>query len=229
MSGLKPIGDRLKPGHGEAALIKGAKRSDLYRSVHWVVLYRFNRDRYAMAMARRAGEWLRSTRMCKRFDGTGVVKIQCSEGAFSALRLDNIPTPSEWGEVVDGRRYVYADTRQMGADSVRYRVIWPELSNGPGSKLRSSSFSLGRSHTNETLYVLAEFLRDQGVEFVGLANKHGNRFRDSRLGGTQLAYLTRGIPHSPACHVDFVRKDAPELGGAPGLVFANTPLDGDSD
>ena len=229
MSGLKPIGDRLKPGHGEAALIKGAKRSDLYRSVHWVVLYRFNRDRYAMAMARRAGEWLRSTRMCKRFEGTGVAKIQCSEGAFSALRLDNIPTPSEWGEVVDGRRYVYADTRQMGADSVRYRVIWPELSNGEGSRLKTGSFTLADAHCNETLFVLAEFLRDQGVDFVRIANKHGNGFRDSRLSGTKLAYLTRTIPHSPACHVDFVSDDAPELGGTPGRVGADAPLNGDSD
>ena len=167
--------------------------------------------------------------MAKRFDGSGVVGIQCSEGAFSRLKLANMPTPRDWGTEVNGRRVVYLDSRGPGVDSERYRVIWPEESNGPGSKLTTTSFTLTGSHVNETLYVFAEFLRDQGVEFVGLANKHGNRFRDSRLGGTQLAYLTRGIPHSPACHVDFVRKDAPELGGAPGLVFANTPLDGDSD
>ena len=93
--------------------------------------------------------------------------------------------------------------RQMGVDGERYRVVWPEPSNGPGSKNRTSSFSLSAGHINETLYVLAEFLRDQGVEFGSLANKHGNSFSDVRLSGSGLAYLSRDIPHSPACHVNF--------------------------
>ena len=163
--------------------------------------------------------------MAKRFDGSGVVGIQCSEGAFSRLKLANMPTPRDWGQMVNGRRVVYLDSRGPGVDSERYRVIWPEESNGPGSKLATTSFTLTGSHVNETLYVFAEFLRDQGVEFVKLANKHGNGFSDVRLSGTQLAYLTRTIPHSPACHVDFFLADPPETGGATGRVIGDATLD----
>ena len=115
--------------------------------------------------------------------------IQCSEGAFSRLKLDEMPEPRDWGQIIDGQRVRYFDTRKMGADSERYRVIWPEHSNGPGSKYRSSSFTLSSAHINETLYVLAAFLREQEVDFVGLANKHGNCLRDIRLSGSKLAYL----------------------------------------
>ena len=180
-------------------------------------------------MSRKPNERLKVAHMARRFDGSGVVKVQCSEGAFARLKLSEMPIPRDWGTVVDGRRYVPLDTRSMGADSERYRVIWPEFSNGPGSKLRSSSFSISGSHRNETLFVLAEFLRDQGVDFVKLANKHGNGFSDVRLSGSDLAYLTRTIPHSPACHVDFFQADAPEVGGASGGVVDAAPLDGKSD
>ena len=141
--------------------------------------------------------------MAKRFDGSGVVGIQCSEGAFTSLKLANMPTPRDWGQMVNGIRVVYLDSRGHGVDGERYRVIWPEPTPGPGRKYRTSSFTLTSAHSNETLYVLAEFLRDQGVEFGSLANKHGNSFSDVRLHGSGLAYLTRDIPHSPACHVDF--------------------------
>ena len=154
-------------------------------------------------MGRIAGDRLQTNWMAKKFDGTGVVKVQCSEGVFTSLKLANLPHPVELGTAYDGGWIMTRPKQGIGTDGVRYRVIWPELSNGPGSKPRSSSFCLSRAHTNETLYVLAEFLRDQGVEFVALANKHGNSFRDARLHGGSLAYLTGDIPHSPACHVDF--------------------------
>lgn len=154
--------------------------------------------------------------MAKKFDGTGVVKLQCSEGVYTSLKLAKLPHPAELGTPYDGGWIMTRPKQGIGTDGVRYRVIWPELSNGPGSKPRSSSFCLSRAHINETLYVLAEFLRDQGVKFVAIANKHGNAFSDAGLGGTGLAYLTRDIPHSPACHVDFFRTDAPELSRASG-------------
>ena len=127
--------------------------------------------------------------MAKRFDGSGVVQIQCSEGAFSRLKLDEMPVPRDRFQLVNGVRVRYPNYRSMGADSDRFRVIWPERSNGPRSKLASTSFTLGGGYVNETLYVLAQFLRDQGVEFVQLANKHGNGFLDLRLSGSHLAYL----------------------------------------
>lgn len=176
-------------------------------------------------MARVRGDRLEIRRMAKKFDGSGVVLIQCSEGVFQRLKLDAMPVPRDYGTWVNGRHYAYIDTRSMGADSQRYRVIWPEDSNGPGSKPKTSSFTLSGTHINETLYVLAEFLRDQGVDFVSLANKHGNGFKDVRLSGSELAYLTGDIPHSPACHVDFVVDDSPEVTGAAGGTVYDTPLD----
>ena len=156
--------------------------------------------------------------MAKRFDGTGVVKLQTSEGAYTSLKLAQLPWPEELGEVVNGRRQMLRPKPGIGTDGVRYRVIWPELSNGPGSKPKSTSFTLSRAHVNETLFVLAEFLRDQGVEFVAIANKHGNAFSDVGLSGSGLAYLARNVPHSPACHVDFVRTHTPEISSTAGRV-----------
>ena len=147
------------------------------------------------------------TRIAEKFDGSGVVKLQTSEGAYQRMMLQNLPSPNDWGEVVDGRRYVPMDTRGMGADSERYRVMWRVGNVGEGSSPATSSFSLDGNHSNETLFVLAEFLRDQGVEFVAITNKHGNPFKDVRLHGSKLAYLTRTVPHSPACHVDFLPPD----------------------
>ena len=156
--------------------------------------------------------------MASRFDGTGVVKLQCSEGVYSSLKLAKLPTPAELGEARGEYVIMQRPKQGIGTDGVRYRVIWPELSNGPGSKPRSSSFCLSRAHVNETLFVLAEFLRDQGVEFVALANKHGNAFSDVGLSGSGLAYLTRDVPHSPACHVDFFSTDTPEVSRTAGCV-----------
>ena len=168
-------------------------------------------------MGRKPDERLMAARMPKRFDGSGVVKVQCSEGAFAALKLSEMPSPREWGEFRDGYHLVTMDTREMGADSQRYRVIWPEHSNGPGSKLRSSSFSLGASHTNETLFVLAEFLRVQGVDFVALANRHGNAFKAAGLSGSSFAYLSGTRLHSVLASCDLFVKPTPENSSPSGL------------
>ena len=174
-------------------------------------------------MARKRGERLRMAPIAQKFDGTGVAYIQCSEGAYTALKLSNIPAPAEWGHMVNGVRRIYASGREMGASATFYRVIWPELANGPGSKFRTSSFAMSSNHLAETLFVFAEFLRDQGVKFIALANKHGSAFQDVALGGTQLAYASGYFPHSPACHVDFVGTYSPEFCRTPwGVVHASS-------
>lgn len=175
-------------------------------------------------MGRIADDRLMQTRIARRFDGTGVVRLQCSEGAYNRMKLANLPHPPEWGEQIGGSWFVPLETRSLGADSVRYRIVWPDPVIAPRGKLRMSSFSLSGFHVQETLYVLAEFLRDQGVNFVGIANKHGTRFKDIRLSGSNLAYLTRDIPHSPACHVDFGVDHAPEVGRSSGRVVDDSPL-----
>lgn len=168
-------------------------------------------------MSRRPGERLKTAVMPKGFNGFGVVRVQCSEGAFTALKLENMPPPSDYGEVINGRRYVRMETRALGADSERYRVIWADRSNGPSSKHRTSSFTLAGRHSNETLFVLAEFLRTQGVEFVALANKHGNAFKSAALQGTRLAYLSADGMHAHLAGRDLLFKPAPEDSSPSGL------------
>ena len=163
-----------------------------------------------LGMGRVAGDRLLGTYMPKSFDGTGTVKVQCSEGVFAALKLSLMPSPTDMGVVVDGRRYFTMPSRHPGVDSERYRVIWPELSNGPGSKNRTSSFVLSGKHTNETLWVLAEFLRQQGVDFVALANKHGNAFHSAALHGGQLAYLPGTRVHAVLSSVNLFSEPTPE-------------------
>ena len=175
-------------------------------------------------MSRIRGERLRLTRMAKRFDGSGVVRIQCSEGAFARMKLENMPRPIDWGWESNGYHYAVMDTRSVGADSERYRVMWLEPAGPASKKGKTSSFTLAGAHVNETLYVLAEFLRDQGVEFCKLTNKHGAGLKDARLSGSDLAYLSGDIPHSPACHVGFISADAPELSGSPRGSVPDTSL-----
>ena len=182
-----------------------------------------------MPRGRKPGERLRRTRMAKRFDNTGVVAIQASDGLFRAMKLENMPTPPDYGQVVDGWHRYYVDTRSMGADSERYRVFWSTRPSPESKTFSSSSFTIGGGHVVETLYVLAEFLRDQGVEFLALGNRHGAMFKDVRLSGSNFAYLTRNIPHSPACHVDFIEADTPEVVRAPGRILYNPSFNGTED
>lgn len=134
-------------------------------------------------MARQAGQRLRETVMPKRFDGTGVVRFQCSEGVFNRMKMSQMPTPADWGTVDGDYLFVQPFPRRMPADSRRYRVVWPERSSGKGTTYATSSFSLGSTHTNQTLFVLAAFLREQGVEFICFADKNGRKFSAAGLQG----------------------------------------------
>lgn len=172
-------------------------------------------------MGRAKGDYESVHWMCKKFDGTGSVRLQTTQSNAERLKLKNLPYPPDRGHLVDGVRVVNARRHKQNAGSTTYRVMWPEHANGPESKLVTSSFSLSSAHTNETLYVLAEFLRDQGVEFVGLTNKDGTLLRGAGFRGGKLAYLSIDIPHSPACHVDFFAADTPELSRTPGRIIDN--------
>ena len=134
-------------------------------------------------MSRKAGDRLKKTMMPKRFDGKGVVWFQCSETAFYRMQMFGMPAPDDYGEVEGTYIYIQRPPKGMGADSVRYRVVWPALPGDTGTWLPTTSFTLSGNHCNETLFVLAEYMRGSGVQFVKLANKHGNGFKDSRLFG----------------------------------------------
>ena len=166
-------------------------------------------------MARVSGTRLTGTWMPKGFDGKKPVYVQCSDDTFAALKLANMPPPSDHGPVIGGRQYIQFPQRRPGVDSQRYRVVWPELSNGPGSKNKTSSFTLSGIHSNETLFVLAEFLRVQGVEFVALANRHGNAFKSAELSGTELAYLPGNRTHAVLRDCNLFVKPSPIDSGTP--------------
>ena len=154
--------------------------------------------------------------MPKKFDGSGVVDIQCSTSVYKEMKLDKMPTPRDYGYVVDGVRYAPMRFAAMGTDAVRYRVMWPEKANGEGidfrspsgkpAKNRTSSFVLSRAHNNETLYVLAEWLRSQSVSFIALTNKHGNAFKPVGLTGSSLAYLSGDIPKPFSPNIDLLHE-----------------------
>lgn len=171
-------------------------------------------------MGRIRGDRLEWARMPKKFDGSGVVDIQCSTSVYKEMKLDKMPPPRDYGQVIDGVRYVTMRLSGMGADAVRYRVMWPETANGEDSSFRSpsgkppknrtSSFVLSRAHNNETLYVLAEWLRSQSVQFIALTNKHGNAFKPVGLSGSSLAYLTGDIPETFSTDIDLLHKPLKE-------------------
>ena len=208
MFGFKPIGDGLEPeqrGHSQ-----GPPKDSTLRSQLLVLLYRCSEALWRLGMGRIAGERLKSRVMPGRMDLTSPVWIQCSEGAYSSLKLENLPMPVGYGTVVNGRTYIQLPPKRQGVDSQRYRVIWPYRSDGPNSKLATSSFTLSPGHTNQTLFFLAEFLRSQGVTYVSLANKHGTAFSSAALKGSSLAYLCRDELHTVAPVVDLVDEPFPE-------------------
>ena len=134
-------------------------------------------------MARRKGDDLLQTFIVKRYEEEELVMLQCSRTAFDRMKLINLPESVITGQVKDGQLQWIKGRQQPGADSERYRVLWPGPPGAQAGKLPTTSFILGPNHCSETLYVLADFMREQGVEFIKLGNKSGNCLRDLRLFG----------------------------------------------
>ena len=129
--------------------------------------------------------------MPKYADGSGHCWISASEKTFGTLYLDELP----WG---DGRPLeaghpggnVSPATRALRGGNKTYRVRMVPPDGWTHEKDPTLSFQLSSGHVNQTLYFLAEFWRQMGVPFVGIANKHGNTFRPAIYQGTGLAYLS---------------------------------------
>ena len=168
-------------------------------------------------MARKAGQRLRGTFMPKGFDGIKSVRVQCSEDTFNALKLSEMPLPQEGFKVVGNYVVRIMETRAMGADSMRYRVLWPDAAGRTPGKLRSSSFTLSGKHSNETLFVLAEHLRVQEVDFFAIANRHGNAFHSVLLHGADTFHLTGDMGHAIRSDFKLLTEPAPVNVGACGL------------
>ena len=140
--------------------------------------------------ATRVGE-LKVRLIPKNPDLSGVVRIQGSTPFWDALRIDDIPFPEDaYIDKVNRPGIVQMRCRGIGATATPYRVTLPPPEGWTGKKAPSRCFTLSSDHTNATLYFLAEFWRQMGVPFVGIANKHGNTFRPAIYQGTGLAYLS---------------------------------------
>ena len=127
----------------------------------------------------------------KNPDLSGVVRIQGSSPFWDALRIDDIPFPED-ARIKEGpgAGLIRMRCRGIGASATPYRVSMIPPEDWAGKKLPTRCFTLSSDHTNATLYFLAEFWRQMGVPFVGIANKHGNTFRPAIYQGSGLAYLS---------------------------------------
>ena len=123
----------------------------------------------------------------KRLDGSGVIRFQCSSGAFELLKMQDMPLPSELLGT-DGRRKPrnMFKARRPGGCSTAYRVALPPPEGWTGKRFPTKHFVLGAGHINETLVVLAEYWRAQGVDFIGITNEFGNLFDNVAMHGFSL-------------------------------------------
>lgn len=116
-------------------------------------------------------------------DGTGLVRLQISDGGFDELKMAAFPQPVEL-QSAEGSGVAIATVkyrRELGG--VPYRVAMPDRASEGGRRLRTISFQLGRNSINETLFVLAKQLRDVDASFAAICNKNGNPFRHVDLQG----------------------------------------------
>ena len=141
-------------------------------------------------MANQRGNRLRKKPIAKRFDGTGVVTIQASSPNWETLKLHEIPfAPERLHTTSSGDQVVFFNPRSCGAGGVPYRVALERPEGWSGKKYPTLSFVLSSNHTNETLFMLADYWIKSDVPFVGITNKHGNIF--SACGLQSWAHFTR--------------------------------------
>lgn len=130
---------------------------------------------------RKAGIRLIRTHIPKRTDGSGLVTLQTSEDTYELFNMDRFPMPQELEQYLSSGAGFPVPRRTSSANSTPYRILRSGTVVPTGHKFPSSSFSLGSQHINETLFVLAQLLKDAGGPFAALANKSGNRFRHHLL------------------------------------------------
>ena len=112
--------------------------------------------------------------MPARTDGSGVVRIDMRSGNAEYFKLGQLPSPKDHGIQLPGseRRFITMPTRRRGASNGSYRIAYEEF---PGHKKpHMARFRLSSAHTLDTLQVLTKHLDEVGIDWLYIANEHGN-------------------------------------------------------
>lgn len=112
--------------------------------------------------------------MPARSDGSGVVRIDMRSGNAQYFKLSQLPSPKDHGIQLPGSqvRLIAMPSRRRGASNGSYRIAYEEF---PGHKKpHMARFRLSSAHTLDTLQVLTKHLDEVGVDWLYIANEHGN-------------------------------------------------------
>ena len=128
-----------------------------------------------------------SVPLAKRLDGSGVVHLRMRRGSLVALKLDQLPTPQEYGRIdpLSGARLITPRSVTRGVNQGYFRVAYAWNPNGP--RPHTASFSLSSRFSDETLQVITNHLNDKGVDWLYLCNRHGNPISRSCFRSTTSA------------------------------------------
>jgi len=112
--------------------------------------------------------------MPARTDGSGVVRIDMRSGNAEYFKLGQLPSPQDHGVELPGGegRLITMPTRRRGANNGSFRIAYQAMSGG--QKPHMARFRLGSRWTLDTLQVLTNHLNEKGVDWLWLANEHGN-------------------------------------------------------
>lgn len=116
-------------------------------------------------------------------DGTGLVRLQISDGGFDELKMAAFPQPAELQSAQGGRLAIQTNKFRTELGGIRYRVAMPDRASENGRRLRTICFQLARNSINETLFVLAKQLRDVDAPFSAICNHNGNPYSHVGLQG----------------------------------------------
>ena len=119
-----------------------------------------------------------------RIDGSGVTWIQAASDTFDEMRIGDWPSATENGHNgLGGGQIVWPGSLRKGQWKA-YRFIRAGRFTETTGRPMTSMFSLSPEHTNQTLFVIAQALRDVGAPWAGLASETGARFRHVALSPT---------------------------------------------
>lgn len=112
--------------------------------------------------------------MPARTDGSGVVRIEMRSGNAEYFRLGELPSPQDHGVELPGGegRLIYMPARRRGANNGSFRIAYQPLIGG--KKPHMARFRLASRWTLDTLQVLTNHLNEKQVDWLWLANEHGN-------------------------------------------------------
>ena len=116
-----------------------------------------------------------------RIDGSGVTWIQAASDTFDEMRIGDWPSATENGHNgLGGGQIVWPGSLRKGQWKV-YRFIRAGEFSPVTGRPRTRMFALSPEHTNQTLFVIAQALRDVGAPWAGLATETGARFSHAGL------------------------------------------------